>query len=924
MIRRIINQQCIIIVINIFVAFASYAQPTFDWANKLGGSSATINDECLSVITDVDGNVYSTGYFAGTADFNPGAGTFNLTATGSTDIYVQKVDSDGNFLWAYKQGGIGYNVGTSLVADAVGNLYVGGYFSGTADFNPDAGTQNFTSAGNYDIFIQKISPSGSLIWAKQLGSTGADFVTDITLNSSGNLCLIGSFFETVDFDPNAGVFTMNAGTTQDPFIEVLDVDGNFIWAKQIEDNAGGLGRSIITDNSGNIYACGMTQGIVDLDPGAGVFSYTSAGSYDMYIVKLNSSGNFIWAKTFGSVGPDYGNSLAIDANNNIYVAGQFLYTVDFDPSIATYNLTSGGSYDSYLEKLDSDGNFLWVKQILSASENGINAISLDVNGNIYSTGYFGGTADFDPSASTNNLTSFGVVNNDYDGFIQKVDPNGNFLWANQMGSDLDDIANSIHVDNSGKIFTAGYFRNTGDFDPSASVFNLTASGSGDAFVSVLSNCISVYGIDTQADCGPFTWIDGIVYNVSTNTPTFTLVGAAANGCDSIVTLNLTIEDLLDPVPTIASLPIVTSECSVTSLTAPTATDNCAGTITGTHNATLPITTQGTTTVTWTYNDGNGNTSTQTQDIVIDDITAPVADIATLSNITSECSVTSLTAPTATDNCAGTITGTHNVTLPIITQGTTTVTWTYDDGNGNTSTQTQDIVIDDVTAPLSNVAALSNITSECSVSSLTTPTATDNCVGSVTGNHNVTLPITVIGTTTVTWTYDDGNGNTSTQTQNVVITPIDNGITQVDAFTLSADASGYNYQWVDCNNGNQAINGETNQAFVATSNGNYAVEIDNGTCSVTSNCLVINQVGILEFGDTELVEVYPNPTSGVVTISGVELNTSIEIYNSKGELLQSRQSASSDTIITISGYSPGVYYVKLKGNSTEIIQKIVKY
>src|SRR5690606_33035223 len=133
-----------------------------------------------------------------------------------------------------------------------------------------------------------------------------------------------------------------------------------------------------------------------------------------------------------------------------------------------------------------------------------------------------------------------------------------------------------------------------------------------------------------------------------------------------------------------------------------------------------------------------------------------------SNITSECSVTSLTAPTATDNCTGTITGTHNATLPLT--ASTTITWTYDDGNGNTSTQTQNVVIDDVTSPVPNVATLSNVTSECSVTSLIAPTSTDNCVGSVTGIHNVALPITSQGTTVVTWTYDDGNGNTSTQTQ----------------------------------------------------------------------------------------------------------------------------------------------------------------
>ncbi|MEO9546307.1 MAG: LamG-like jellyroll fold domain-containing protein [Crocinitomicaceae bacterium] len=264
-----------------------------------------------------------------------------------------------------------------------------------------------------------------------------------------------------------------------------------------------------------------------------------------------------------------------------------------------------------------------------------------------------------------------------------------------------------------------------------------------------------------------------------------------NGNTSTQTQDVVIDDATAPVADVATLSDVTAECSVTSLTAPTATDNCAGAITGTHNATLPITTQGTTTVTWTYDDGNGNTSTQTQDVVIDDVTAPVADVATLSDVTAECSVTSLTAPTATDNCAGAITGTHNATLPITAQGTTTVTWTYNDGNGNTSTQTQDVVIDDVTAPVADVATLSDITAECSVTSLTAPTATDNCAGAITGTHNATLPITTQGTTTVTWTYDDGNGNTSTQTQDVVIDDVSAPVLVAcpSNITQSADASG---------------------------------------------------------------------------------------------------------------------------------------
>jgi len=245
----------------------------------------------------------------------------------------------------------------------------------------------------------------------------------------------------------------------------------------------------------------------------------------------------------------------------------------------------------------------------------------------------------------------------------------------------------------------------------------------------------------------------------------------AGGNTSTQTQNVIIDDVTAPVPDLATLADVTSECSVTTLTAPTATDNCGGLVTVTNNATLPITTQGTTIVTWTYTDGDGNASTQTQNVIVDDVTAPVPDLATLADVNSACSVTTLTAPTATDNCAGVVTVTNNVTLPITTQGTTVVTWTYTDVNGNSSTQTQNVIINDATAPVPDLATLADVTSECSVTSLTAPTATDNCAGVVTVTSNAILPITAQGTTVVTWTYDDGSGNTSTQTQNVIINDV---------------------------------------------------------------------------------------------------------------------------------------------------------
>jgi large repetitive protein len=177
---------------------------------------------------------------------------------------------------------------------------------------------------------------------------------------------------------------------------------------------------------------------------------------------------------------------------------------------------------------------------------------------------------------------------------------------------------------------------------------------------------------------------------------------------------------------------------------------------------LTYSAQGTFTVNWTFDDGNGNSISVPQTVVIDDVTPPVTP--TLATVTDDCSVT-LTAPTTTDNCAGTITGTTTAPLTYSAQGTFTVNWTFDDGNGNSTTAQQTVVIDDVTPPVT--PTLASVTDDCSVT-LTAPTTTDNCAGTVTGTTTDPLTYTVQGTYTVTWTFDDGNGNSTTAQQTVVI------------------------------------------------------------------------------------------------------------------------------------------------------------
>ena len=238
-----------------------------------------------------------------------------------------------------------------------------------------------------------------------------------------------------------------------------------------------------------------------------------------------------------------------------------------------------------------------------------------------------------------------------------------------------------------------------------------------------------------------------------------------NGNSKTQTQTVIVDDTTDPVPDVANLPTIIGQCGA-SVTPPTATDNCAGSITGTTNDPLSYNSQGTFYITWTYDDGNGNSETQTQTVIVDDTTDPVPDVANLPTVTGQCGA-SVTPPTATDNCAGSITGTTNDPLSYNSQGTFYITWTYDDGNGNSETQTQTVIVDDTTDPVPDVANLPTVTGQCGAS-VTPPTATDNCAGSITGTTNDQLSYASQGTYYITWTYDDGNGNSKTQVQTVIV------------------------------------------------------------------------------------------------------------------------------------------------------------
>lgn len=385
------------------------------WAKLIGGQD---NDFGVAITVDPGGNIYVAGYFADVVDFDPGPGQ-HVIEEQHGGVFILKLDPAGNFIWVKTIAGgyfyspeLDYSFGDCLQLDAQGNVYLTAGFNDTADFDPGPDEHLLTAEGFCNAFILKLDPVGNFVWVKHMGGIEDDCGMSMNFDATGNLYTTGYFTKTVDFDPGPDVFDLVSKGGNDVFIQKLDPDGNFLWAKSfgtlLYDE---FGNGLAVDAEGNVYVTGnFTGNNLDFDPGPGIFELDAFANDDIFIVKLNTQGDFVWAKQMGGKnGNERSRRLRIDAAGHIYNIGEFGLTADFDPGPGVVELESfGNNHDIYIQKLDSDGNLIWVKQLGGAvgSEKG-SAIALDAEGELFATGSFGWIADFDPSTEVINLEAAG-------------------------------------------------------------------------------------------------------------------------------------------------------------------------------------------------------------------------------------------------------------------------------------------------------------------------------------------------------------------------------------------------------------------------------------------------------------------------------------------------------------------------------------
>jgi len=355
---------------DIFAAKMDY-EGNWQWASKAGGIDS---DEGHGITIDNIGNTYVTGWFNDTATF----GSHILISNGGSNIFVAKLDTNGNWLWAIQSDGSS-NYGVGITIDTTGNTYITGVFEYTAIF----GSYSLTSNGGSDIFVAKVDTNGDWQWVNNGGGSSYDRGEEITIDEFGNTYVTGWFNDTATFGSNS----ITTSGERDIFVAKMDANGNWLWANKAGGIDHDVGNGISIDEESNCSITGRFEDTATFDS----YSLSSNGAIDVFVAKISSEGNWLWAIEAGGYNTDMGYSITVDKYYNCYVTGRFWGTAFFGTDTLA---TIESLYEIFLAKTDADGNWNWALQAGGSGSDRGNGITLDNSGNIYITGDFYDTATF--------------------------------------------------------------------------------------------------------------------------------------------------------------------------------------------------------------------------------------------------------------------------------------------------------------------------------------------------------------------------------------------------------------------------------------------------------------------------------------------------------------------------------------------------
>ena len=466
-----LNSVCIALLFLMFSGLNAQI-PGWDLARN-GGN--TQSDKGMSIHRHSPSIIYAGGYFSGSITF----GQLNIPGSGGEDGLMIRFNSIGEAAWVNRIAGPGNERVLAVTSDAAGNYYATGYFESTAGISGVF----FQSNGNKDLFIAKYSQGGVLNWVKNLGSVGDDMGTGVACDALGSVYLTATYSDSLRFITKAGDTVRYASTGgKDILIMKFDEQGNIISHAR----AGGLGNDLSADIL--VHASGIAiTGTFSGKAGFKNDTITSNGSTDILLANYSlNSFEPVWVRNIGGTGADSGDDLSSDNAGNIYLAGMTIGNFN----VGQIALTSQGGTDGFLTKVSPAGVFDWARLIGAQGDDNCAGVSVDVTGNVMTTGTFSGNATFGGTT----LTTRGGT----DVYVLKLDASGAIQWAQQAGSSSNDNVESISNNGSGSAYITGAH----GFETNLTPFTLTGRGGDDFYMArildIAQNDLAITSINVPA------------------------------------------------------------------------------------------------------------------------------------------------------------------------------------------------------------------------------------------------------------------------------------------------------------------------------------------------------------------------------------------------------------------------------------------
>lgn len=770
----------------------------------------------------------------------------------------------------------------------------------------------------------------SFEWARSIGTNpylGNPRSEAMVVDENGNSYVVGQFENTVDFDPGSGIYNVTSQGSHDLYILKLDSTGQLVWVKTMGGTSYDFARTIEIDHQSDLVINGFFQDTVDFDPGFGISNlYADEGR--LFTLKIDTSGNFVWAKNYGSTanGPTISASF-IDDQDQIYLTGYFGGTGDFEPGIGVTTLSGGNGGGIFILKTNALGDLIWAKALTISNSNNVlsSSINVDASHNVFTTGAFQGVCDFDPGSTVNNYTS----NGERDIFIHKLDSSGNFIWVKTSDGNGDAVPYSSVIDKTGRIITTGFFKDTVDFNPGPGVTNKISNGGLDIFIQKLdtagnlewvhtiggtsddfSRCVKIDSLGNLYLTGSFVGnnfnfsLDSNQYILNTpgnynafvlkiDSSTNLLWAKAISGINSSAggwcmevdkDLNIFLRGIFNGSPDfdpdsgsyiLNSIgPIGTGDLFILKLSP------CFTTPSIDYRVTCDS---------LLWYDGKSYSKPESE--------------ATFSFINSH-------------GCDSVVT----LNLTILSDSVIDFHHTCDSLNwidGNTYFAS----VSGPTHSFTNMFGCDSIvTLDLTIESNSEMSVVTSCqqyqwnannqVYNVSGQYIDTL-INAAGCDSIT-------------SLNLTILNVDTSIT-MSGPKLTSNAINAQYQWLNCDSVIIPIVGADSQSFTPTVNGIYAVEVTENGCVDTSACYTIVNVGSREMSVEDDFTIYPNPTTGNVTIKffSIQPNTKLILRNALGQIVMNESYESQSQIDLVLNVESDVYFLEIIREDRTSVARLIK-